>query len=140
MNVSTRADARRFAFAARPAAKDGRVEINLPAPPSTNQLYTNLPGRGRIKSKMYKSWINAAGWRLNFGPAGKIEGRYRLTVFVNPNRGDIDNRVKAISDLLVTNGVVLDDKYADAVSVKRDESIPHSDCRVVVEALKEISL
>lgn len=30
--------------------------IDLPLPPSVNALYRNVPGRGRVKTALYKRW------------------------------------------------------------------------------------
>jgi hypothetical protein len=33
-------------------------------PPSVNTIYANVPGKGRVKSARYKTWLKAAGWDI----------------------------------------------------------------------------
>lgn len=105
----------------------------LPMPPSANGLFANFKGRGRIKSEQYTKWTHDAGWRLKSQKPGKIDGKYQLSIVVPAKtRGDIDNRIKAISDLLVEHGVVQDDTLAWSVSIRRDEAA--TEAHVTVES------
>lgn len=102
------------------------IELALPFPPSTNGLYTNRKG-GRAKTPGYKAWQEEAGLRLNRQRVGRIEGPYHLVVDLErptkkngePSKAkrDLDNYVKAISDLIVTHGVVEDDRYLESVRI-----------------------
>lgn len=97
-------------------------------PPSVNSMFRNATVRDnvrhRIKTQRYQTWAQAAGWdvqaaRQNWSPEGWYELRILLPQAVarKGNRGDIDNRIKAVSDLLVTLGKVPDDKWMAAVSI-----------------------
>jgi Holliday junction resolvase RusA-like endonuclease len=91
----------------------------LPAPPSTNGLYRNVSGKGRVRTDRYATWANAAGWQINLQKPGKIAGKVELDIYVQRQRSgsDISNRIKAIEDLLVTMGVIDDDKNVERVSI-----------------------
>lgn len=98
------------------------VTLSLPMPPSVNSLYANAPGRGRVKTRNYTKWREAAGWLLVAQRPGRIKGRYSLDIAVPARtRGDISNLIKATEDLLVLHGVTDDDSNAWAVSIRRDE-------------------
>lgn len=81
------------------------------APPSLNNIYANVPGKGRVKSARYRTWQAAAGWDVKAAKVGLVEGLVRLDLTVKKprNRSDISNRVKAVEDLLVNMGVLIDD-------------------------------
>lgn len=105
--------------------------ITLPYPPSTNELYANVAGRGRIKSARYRTWRYAAGWELLSQRPDKITGAYELSIALNRARsGDLDNRVKAVSDLLVELRITPDDKQMEALSVRWFDG--PEDCRVTI--------
>lgn len=110
----------------------------LSMPPSVNAAYANVAGKGRVKTKAYKSWTFTAGWELNASAALLAEVRrvgppYRISLGFSVDRsGDIDNRVKATLDLLVKHEVLDGDQYVDELRIYRDYSI--SGCRVDIEA------
>jgi Holliday junction resolvase RusA-like endonuclease len=88
------------------------IRIELPMPPSVNALFRNVPGRGRVKTKRYLTWIQAAGWAVKEQRPAKIAGPYCLWLYCNrpdKRRRDLANLEKAISDLLVSHGIVEDD-------------------------------
>lgn len=94
--------------------------IRLPIPPSVNMMFRNVPGKGRVKTGGYKSWLTEAGWRLKEQRPATLSGKYELRIRIPDQlHGDIDNRIKAVSDLLVTHGIVKDDRHARFVSVER---------------------
>jgi Holliday junction resolvase RusA-like endonuclease len=80
-------------------------------PPSLNNMYANVPGKGRIKSDRYRTWRSAAGWDI------KAQRLHNWTepVFLQLTFGglrsnaDVSNRIKAIEDLLVEHGIIQGD-------------------------------
>lgn len=84
------------------------IELFLPLPPTTNNLYVNAGKRGRIKSAAYEAWITEAGhtplageWkRLAEQPGNGIPWVLNLTVHGLPKNADLTNRIKAVEDLL----------------------------------------
>ena len=94
--------------------------IRLPVPPSVNALFFNKSKGGRGKADPYKAWIVAAGWQLKLQRPIPVLGRYTLLIRLPQSlQGDIDNRIKAVSDLLVKHEIVEDDRYAWRVTVER---------------------
>ena len=77
-------------------------------------MFANVPGRGRIKSRVYKSWLTEAGWLVQQKRPKLITGRVRMLVLagkLDNRKRDLDNLIKPCSDLLVTHGVIQDDMY-----------------------------
>ncbi|MEO1187986.1 MAG: hypothetical protein AAFW60_02860 [Pseudomonadota bacterium] len=104
-------------------------ELDLPLGPSVNGMF---PGRTRRrKSNAYVVWIQAAGWEINIQkPKPLGPGRYEVAIQVPEKmRGDADNRIKAVLDLLVSRGLTPDDDKADC-SVKRSADVPAGRCHV----------
>ena len=85
-------------------------------PPSVNSMFANRPG-GRFKTKAYKDWLTLAGHELNRQKPGRVAGPYAVTfTFGRVNkRADLDNIIKASADLLVSHGVVDDDRFAQRI-------------------------
>lgn len=91
------------------------ITLSLPAPPSTNNLFANAKGRGRVKTAEYRTWLQSAGLLINFQTAktrvravpSPVHVEVRLGK-VNPAR-DADNFLKAVNDLLVHAGVISGD-------------------------------
>lgn len=88
-------------------------------PPSVNAMFTNIPGRGRIKTARYREWASAAGW--DFNGKGRISGPFIFRMVLsreNTRKGsDLDNRVKAPMDLLKTHGIIEDDSLCQSLTV-----------------------
>ena len=88
--------------------------IQLPFPPSVNALYANMPGKGRVKSKKYKIWYEAAGWKLREQRPTRFKKLVHILITFGPKPGpqrkwDMSNHVKAVEDLLVSHGIIVDD-------------------------------
>jgi len=87
------------------------IRFILPLPPSVNKLYANV-GKRRIKTKPYESWIKEAGMCLIEQRVKRITKRCILHYgFEHPDnrRRDESNMVKALTDLLVSHGILEDD-------------------------------
>lgn len=89
------------------------IELTLPIPPSVNAMFRNVRGVGRVKSKAYLDWLGHAGWVLRSQRPGAIKGRVLVVVSAEQAgaASDIDNRIKALFDLLVSQGVIEDDRF-----------------------------
>ena len=112
-----------------------KAEITIP--PSLNGMYINVPGQGRAPSGKYKKWKKTAGWELRTAriPSDVICGRYRLTVQLpHGMAGDVDNRIKAVSDLLVSLSLTPDDRHAISVYAEKSTSVPPGRCIVQIES------
>lgn len=101
----------------------------LPAPPSTNALFFNLPkekGGGRAKTKAYAGWIKSARWLLMAAKARPVPGKVRIAIELSTKSGlDLDNCLKPSVDLLVAHGIIDDDqrKFVDGLTLEWSEDI-----------------
>lgn len=112
--------------------------IDLPLPPSVNALYRNVPGRGRVKTGVYKTWRAAAvGYAWRQEPVGgfpRFERDFEIVILVPANmQGDVDNRAKASLDVLKDWLIIPDDRHAVAVTIRRCLGIAPGECRVAVK-------
>jgi Holliday junction resolvase RusA-like endonuclease len=91
-------------------------------PPSTNNLYFNIAGKGRVKTRQYNDWITQCGLLLKNQITGRLMGRVDITIKLedrHPQR-DCDNAAKPICDLLVKMGAIHDDRSKFVRSVKTE--------------------
>lgn len=119
------------------AFPDDTVVIDLgSAPPSTNGLFKNIKG-GRAKDERYITWLNAVGWDVKAARVKPIHHKVAVTILVErPNRrSDIDNRLKAPLDLLVRQGVLLDDSQIERVTGQWSDAI--KGCRIFIERFRK---
>lgn len=93
--------------------------LTLPVPPSVNALYANVPGKGRVKTAAYRAWLTEAGWAVRAQRPVPIVGEYELHIEVARNkRRDLDGYLKAPSDLLVSLGIIPDDRHCVVLSAR----------------------
>lgn len=94
------------------------VSFAVPVPPSSNNLFANVPKIGRVKSKAYRDWIAEAGWMLKSQRPGSVSGPYAMVIRLPETvRGDIGNREKAISDLMVAHRITPDDRFCREILI-----------------------
>lgn len=108
------------------------VSIDLPRPPSVNNLFRNVPGKGRVKTSDYRSWLQQAGWLIKAQRPGKVEGEYKLLVLIGPTKADIGNLEKALSDLLQAHGVIENDRLSQGILLERSDELPPQTIRCCV--------
>lgn len=94
--------------------------FTIPVPPSANALWRAVPGKGVLKSKQYRAWLQEAQGVLlehawNGIRFGKEPVRIRIVPPFNARR-DIDNYGKATLDALV---------HANVLHSDRMTSVPH---------------
>lgn len=119
----------------RKALAAQRMELHLPhLPPSTNHLYLNVPGKGRVKTRAYDDWLFQAGLVLNRQIEGRLTGRVDILVSLEDRHAgrDASNCIKPIEDLLVKSGVIEDDRAKYVRSIKA-EWADIEGVRIVVE-------
>lgn len=89
-------------------------------PPGVNNLFANIPGKGRVASKRYKEWQAAAGW--DFVRKGSIKGPYTFAMVIDRSKrrkgSDLDGRAKAPMDLLVKHQIVEDDSLCEMITIR----------------------
>jgi Holliday junction resolvase RusA-like endonuclease len=85
--------------------------FSLPMPPSVNEMFRNLRNGGRAKTSIYKDWRGHAGWVLKSQHPERVDSHVVFVVSVERGtlHADIDNRIKAMFDLFVGAGVIVDD-------------------------------
>ncbi|MBN8241740.1 RusA family crossover junction endodeoxyribonuclease [Nitratireductor aquimarinus] len=113
------------------------VRIELPYPPTANNLFINA-GRKRVKSPQYKTWIVMASLSVKDSHRQYI-GPYSISIAAkrpDKRKRDIANLEKAVSDLLVTNGVIQDDSLCERITMTWDAGI-NADCVVIVTPFEE---
>lgn len=82
------------------------VVLNLPSPPSANNLFPTGKNGRRFISPEYKAWREEAGWQLKEQRPPKIKGCVSLEYLFKEGRIDLGNLEKATTDLLVEHGVI----------------------------------
>lgn len=126
------------------------IVITMPLPPSVNRLTGNRTGgKGRYSTAAYRAWKRAAGWEVMAQLAGRrlplFSGRFELTITAPRRLGaDCDNRAKAVADLLVSLGVVIDDRgrFMDGVAARWTDDRPDlaGRCEVRVTQTAEMAV
>ena len=91
-------------------------------PPSTNNLWMPVKGKGLVKTKEYRAWQDANAWiiRQQIGME-KIEGQFEIhLVFERPDRRkrDLDNLIKSSLDCIVNARVVNDDHLCQKLTAE----------------------
>lgn len=123
------------------AAAPACTTLVVPAPPSANRIWRSTPGSTQPRrSKEYLTWLNEAGWMIREqmarGDCEKVSGRVVVLIGVEREslNADIDNRCKAMLDLLVKQKVIDDDRYVTGVALawmpRGAKKAPQ--CRVVI--------
>lgn len=111
------------------------ITFTLPYPPSVNHLYATVRGR-RIKSREGKAFDQLAAYQLALqhvrGISGRVKVRYEVGRPKTPARRDVANLEKALSDALVSNGVIQDDSLIEQLTIGWTDGV--DGVRVTVEA------
>lgn len=100
--------------------------LDLPMPPSVNHIWR----KGKLgvnRSQQYRDWIEAAGWEINKNKNGQvpISGHFESHVILSSKKrhtSDLDNRPKAIFDLLQSHRLIENDRFQDKMTVEWGEA------------------
>lgn len=100
-----------------------QINLVLPSPPSTNGLWVNVAGKGRARSKAYRSWRTEAGWSVRQQMVGLSAIACRFAIYITvPDTGrDLDNFIKSTLDLCQSMGAVANDGNAAIIHVRFEE-------------------
>lgn len=88
------------------------IEVHLPFPPSTNNLFSQNKAGRRFPSPRYKRWRSAAYTTIMAARLPKYDCLIAVRVLLVPPseaRRDVDNHVKAVLDALVYMETIKDD-------------------------------
>lgn len=113
------------------------AEFEVDVPPSANNMFVNVPGKGRVRSGEYTRWVRN---QLKFMTAQRVKPvmpPVSVEILVPAStRGDIDNRCKPVTDLIVRAGIIPDDniKHVRSVTMTLHDS---KLCKVCVKSLAE---
>lgn len=114
------------------------LSLTLSLPPSTNRLHV---GSGQCKRRQaaYDRWLTTAGWEIaqqrpRLAVRRLADGRWWRSRIRIPlgDAADVDNRVKALHDLLVSMQIVPDDRWLHGFSCGRSSVCPPGRCLVRV--------
>jgi Holliday junction resolvase RusA-like endonuclease len=113
------------------------AKIYLPTPPSLNNIFvTNKKTGGRFASKKYADWKIEAGWEIQGQKINQFNGLVEISILIKePKRkSDIDNKIKAVLDLLVEHKIIKSD---DNTTVRKVSAAwgGHAPCLVTVEEI-----
>jgi len=93
-----------------------QIYFTLPTPPSSNALFRNVAGRGRVKTGFYKDFLAYGLSAIRQQRVEPVKGRVVMVMGIERvnKRSDLDNRVKALLDVIVKAGVLEDDRFITA--------------------------
>ena len=123
------------------------VSVNLPTPPSVNKAFAARRGSHlTMKTADYRFWERQVFEEHGYGQYLPVlePGSYGLWLDLNPAmRGDIDNRIKLVSDILKgpgktspnALGVVIDDGHMKGLHVEFLPGLAEQRCTVTVVSL-----
>ena len=92
---------------------------HLPTPPSVNRLW-RISGKRMYRSKKYTEWIAEVTLALELEQRPEIDYPFNIEIIVgrpSKRRMDIDNRAKAVMDVLQHCKVITDDCLANRVTM-----------------------
>jgi len=93
-------------------------------PPSVNACFSNVKGKGRIRTERYRQWATAAGWDCK--RKGSVHGAFTVTITIDRQTrhvlSDIDNRCKPVLDLLQEHGIIDNDRHCERATIEWGEA------------------
>lgn len=92
--------------------------IRIPLPPSVNHMHRSAANGRRYSSAEYRAWARTAGWEALTQKPQRVEGLYEVTIALPEIRGDADNRIKPVLDLLHRLQLTADDHYCRGTLVQ----------------------
>lgn len=97
----------------------------LPMPPTLSACFTNVPGRGRVKTPGYVAWTNLAGYKLKAQRPLQFLGDVEVGLRLGPRnrRSDLDNHLKALCDILVEHHVIKNDNRIVKLTAEWAENV-----------------
>ena len=115
------------------------MNVLLPFPPPLNNLFANVPGRGRVPTKRYEAWKREAAYGLLQQPrVGHLAGDVEVEILLgrpDKRKRDIDGLAKAALDFIVAHGVIEDDSRVQKLTLEWSEDT--NACLVIVSPAQQ---
>ena len=105
--------------------------IDLPTPPSVNALW-RISGRRMYKSKKYREFIDLCREVVEFD-FPTVDYPFNIEILIrrpSKRRMDIDNRAKAVMDILEELKIISDDCLANQINMMWSEDVEN--CQVTI--------
>jgi crossover junction endodeoxyribonuclease RusA len=107
----------------------------LPLPPSGNNLFKNIPGKGRVKTDAYRAWRKEAAL-IVMASRERVVGPYEMEMVVgrpDKRRRDLSNTIKAAEDALKEGGAIVDDSLCERLEITWEpEIVPGGSLNITV--------
>lgn len=114
--------------------EDSMLNIKLPVPPSTNELFVYLNKKRRVPSKKYMAWRMISALMIARQEKRTFTHDVCVDLRVAPNkRRDLDNYCKATLDFLVGHNILEDDRILVSLSVTRDSTVPPTEIWITID-------
>ena len=114
-----------------------------PMPPTTNNAYLNIAGRGRVLSSKARAFKETAiilaiearktqDWHYEAGNRLQLS----LTLYFNKNgKRDLSNRIKLVEDALA-EALGFDDSVIDQLIISRGQKAKEEFCKISIKQLE----
>lgn len=101
------------------ASAPSSISLTFPCPPSVNEAFRNVRGKGRVRTEAYNDWASHASWVIRSQRPGSMRGNCVVMIGIDrvSARADIDNRLKLSLDMLVKEKVIEDDRFVTAIAM-----------------------
>lgn len=117
-----------------------KMELTMDLPPSVNSLWRIGSNRKLYRSPDYQVWRKAVMWQLSVqAKFNQVDVPYKLTIrAVRPDKRkrDLDNIIKALSDILESSGIIKNDSLAQHIDIAWVEEGPP--CWIEIQTMDEI--
>lgn len=110
------------------------AEIDLP--PSVNTCWTNVPGKGRVRTEAYRRWHRTAVQEMMAQRCGHVPGDFEVVLKMGRPRvnADVDNRIKPILDMM-SGLYTSDDRCCIRVTAEWDAGTAPNRARLIVRQI-----
>lgn len=112
------------------------IKLALPFPPSVWDIYEGH-GKTKHRTSAYNKWRNDCGYFLN-GKNEFIDGPFSISVALKRphKRMDLDNRMKALLDVLQHYKVIKNDNLCERLTMTWDSGLKE-ECVVILQRAEE---
>lgn len=116
------------------------IKLTMDLPPSVNRLWRVGANKKMYRSPEYQSWRNVVMWQLSIqAKFVQVDTPYKLTIrAVRPDKRkrDLDNIIKALSDILESAGIVKNDSLAHHIDIAWIDDGPP--CSIMIQTMDSL--